>query len=130
MQVRPQREALDEMAVDELGRTAYTREVMDTVPPQQQRTEGGQRGGLRPTAVRWSWNGPYDSFWIGVWPGIGEAERAALQTFQYAAPLEPTAEANRTEVDITKQVMTLYEGHQVKLITTVSTGSGPTTCSR
>ena len=59
---------------------------------------------------------------------IGEAERAALQTFQYAAPLEPTAEANRTEVDITKQVMTLYEGHQVRLITTISTGSGQNYC--
>ena len=59
---------------------------------------------------------------------LGEPERASLQNFQYPAPLHPTAEPNRTEVDITKQVMTLYEGFQVKLITTVSTGSGQNYC--
>jgi peptidoglycan hydrolase-like protein with peptidoglycan-binding domain len=59
---------------------------------------------------------------------LGEAERAALQTFQYPAPYHPTAEPDRTEVDVTKQVMTFYEGHQVRLITTISTGSGERYC--
>lgn len=59
---------------------------------------------------------------------LGEPERAALQNFQYPAPLHPTAEPDRTEVDITKQVMTVYEGHQVRLITTISTGSGERYC--
>jgi peptidoglycan hydrolase-like protein with peptidoglycan-binding domain len=59
---------------------------------------------------------------------LGEAERASLQNFQYPTPLHVGAEPNRTEVDITKQVMVLYEGNQVKLITTVSTGSGQNYC--
>lgn len=28
----------------------------------------GRRGGARPAAVRWDWQGPYDSFWIGDVP--------------------------------------------------------------
>ena len=59
---------------------------------------------------------------------LGEPERVALMNFQYPAPLKPEAEANRTEIDITKQVMTLYVDHQVRLITTVSTGSGKYYC--
>ncbi|MBM3673712.1 MAG: murein L,D-transpeptidase [Actinobacteria bacterium] len=56
------------------------------------------------------------------------AEAAALATFQYPTPLQPDGEAQRAEIDITKQVMTLYEGYQVRLITTVSTGSGESYC--
>jgi peptidoglycan hydrolase-like protein with peptidoglycan-binding domain len=59
---------------------------------------------------------------------IGPAEAAALATFRYPPPLQPTGEANRTEIDITKQVITLYEGYQVRLITTTSTGSGERYC--
>jgi peptidoglycan hydrolase-like protein with peptidoglycan-binding domain len=60
---------------------------------------------------------------------IGEAERQALMTFRYPEPLRPDGEANRTEVDVTRQVITLYEGHQVRLVTTTSTGSGEDYCS-
>jgi peptidoglycan hydrolase-like protein with peptidoglycan-binding domain len=55
-------------------------------------------------------------------------ERFALSVFRYPAPLQPNGEANRTEVDVTKQVLTLYEGYQVRLLTTTSTGSGGRYC--
>lgn len=59
---------------------------------------------------------------------IGVAEALTLAAFQFPPPLQPTGEPNRTEVDVTKQVITLYEGHQVRLITTTSTGSGENYC--
>lgn len=59
---------------------------------------------------------------------IGEAERQALMSFQYPAPLQPDGEADRTELDVAKQVLTLYENYQVRLITTTSTGSGVRYC--
>ncbi len=67
---------------------------------------------------------------MGVTPNgtIGEPERVALNTFRYPDPLQVDGEANRTEIDVTKQVLTLYENHQVRLITTTSTGSGIDYC--
>jgi peptidoglycan hydrolase-like protein with peptidoglycan-binding domain len=59
---------------------------------------------------------------------IGPAEAATLATFQYPVPLQPDGEADRTEIDITKQVITLYENYQVRLITTTSSGSGERYC--
>lgn len=59
---------------------------------------------------------------------IGAAEQATMQTFNYPAPLQPTGEANRTEIDVARQILTLYEGYQVRLITTTSTGSGVSYC--
>jgi len=59
---------------------------------------------------------------------IGTSEEVALETFQYPLPLHPTAEANRTEIDVTKQIITLYENYQVRLITTTSTASGENYC--
>ena len=59
---------------------------------------------------------------------IGPAEKAALEGFQYPPPLHPTAEPNRTEINIANQTITLYENWQVKLITTTSTASGETFC--
>jgi peptidoglycan hydrolase-like protein with peptidoglycan-binding domain len=59
---------------------------------------------------------------------ISAAEQTALETFQYPPPLHPTAEPNRTEIDITRQVITLYSNYQVQLITTTSTASGDTFC--
>ena len=59
---------------------------------------------------------------------IGEPERVALMAFRYPDPLQADGEANRTEIDVTKQVITLYEDHQVRLITTTSTGSGEDYC--
>jgi hypothetical protein len=63
-----------------------------------------------------------------------EEDRLALQTLQYPAPLVqpndyvPTPETNRTEIDITRGVLTLYENSQVRLISTISTGSGEHYC--
>ena len=59
---------------------------------------------------------------------LGVSEALSLAAFQYPAPLQPTGEPNRTEVDVTKQVITLYENYQVRLITTTSTGSGEHYC--
>ena len=59
---------------------------------------------------------------------IGVAEEAALEQFRYPEPLHPDAEANRTEIDVTKQVLTLYEGGEVRLVSPTSTGSGEAYC--
>ena len=59
---------------------------------------------------------------------IGPLEASAIANFQYPEPLAPTAEPNRTEIDITKQVITLYLDGQVRLITTTSSGSGARYC--
>ena len=58
---------------------------------------------------------------------IGAAEAMTLTVFQYPAPLAPS-EPNRTEIDISKQVITLYQNYQVRLMTTTSTGSGQHYC--
>jgi peptidoglycan hydrolase-like protein with peptidoglycan-binding domain len=59
---------------------------------------------------------------------IGPAEVEALNRFTYNEPLEPTAEPNRTEVDIGRQTLTLYENGQPRLLTTMSSGSGEHYC--
>lgn len=59
---------------------------------------------------------------------IGTAEAIGLAGFNYPQPLQPTGEGNRTELDVSKQVLTLYENYQVRLITTTSTGSGEHYC--
>jgi peptidoglycan hydrolase-like protein with peptidoglycan-binding domain len=59
---------------------------------------------------------------------IGASEANVLTNFAYPAPLHATAEPNHTEIDITKQVITLYENYQVRLITTTSTASGQSFC--
>jgi lipoprotein-anchoring transpeptidase ErfK/SrfK len=59
---------------------------------------------------------------------IGAPEALALAAFKYPAPLQPNGEPNRTEIDVTKQVLILYQNSQVRLITTISTGSGEHYC--
>jgi peptidoglycan hydrolase-like protein with peptidoglycan-binding domain len=59
---------------------------------------------------------------------LGDAEAMALAGFTYPAPLAPNGEPNRTEIDVGKQVLTLYQNNQVRLITTTSTGSGEHYC--
>ena len=59
---------------------------------------------------------------------LGAPEAFSLAAFRYPEPLQPTGEPNRTEVDVSKQVITLYENYQVRLITTTSTGSGEHYC--
>lgn len=54
---------------------------------------------------------------------LGDAEITALNTFQYDEPHAYPAEANRLEVNLDNQVAILYSDQQVRLITTVSTGS-------
>src|SRR5258708_6210441 len=66
----------------------------------------------------------------GAAPGgrMGAYEADAPRNFQYPQPLHPTAEPNRTEIDVTHQVLTLYENYQVRLVTTTSTASGVHYC--
>ena len=59
---------------------------------------------------------------------IGTAEVDALNHFTYPEPLEPGAEPNRTEVDIARQTLTLYQDGQPRLLTTASSGSGEQYC--
>jgi hypothetical protein len=59
---------------------------------------------------------------------LGTPEAIGLAGFNYPQPLQPTGEGNRTEIDVSKQVLTLYENYQVRLITTTSTGSGEHYC--
>jgi peptidoglycan hydrolase-like protein with peptidoglycan-binding domain len=59
---------------------------------------------------------------------MGQAEVDALNRFTYPEPLEPGAEPNRTEVDVPRQTLTLYEGGQPRLLTTMSSGSGEPYC--
>jgi peptidoglycan hydrolase-like protein with peptidoglycan-binding domain len=59
---------------------------------------------------------------------LGPGEAAALANFQYPAPLHPTAEPNRTEINIVNQTITLFENYQVRQIVTTSTASGVTFC--
>lgn len=54
---------------------------------------------------------------------IGDEERTALNTFKWPKPLKPDGGAKRFEVDIDKQVGTLYVDNKIKLMTTVSTGA-------
>jgi peptidoglycan hydrolase-like protein with peptidoglycan-binding domain len=59
---------------------------------------------------------------------LGSREALALAAFQYPAPLQANGEPNRTEIDVTKQVLTLYANNQPRLVTTTSTGSGQHYC--
>jgi peptidoglycan hydrolase-like protein with peptidoglycan-binding domain len=59
---------------------------------------------------------------------IGAPEAIALAAFRYPTPLQPNGESNRTEIDVSKQVLTLYQNNQVRLITTMSSGSGEHYC--
>ena len=53
----------------------------------------------------------------------------ALNVFQFPFPLVQDApEADRVEIDLDKQVITVYKGYQVALITTTSTGNGKRFC--
>ena len=67
-------------------------------------------------------------FGLPITGRLGGREALALAAFQYPAPLQPNGEVNRTEIDVTKQVLTLYENYQPRLITTTSTGSGEHYC--
>jgi hypothetical protein len=51
----------------------------------------------------------------------------ALTHFRYT-PAEPNSEADRVEIDLDKQVLTLYTNWQPALLTTTSTGSGEHFC--
>jgi peptidoglycan hydrolase-like protein with peptidoglycan-binding domain len=58
---------------------------------------------------------------------IDSALQLALSGFKYA-PAEPTSEPDRVEIDLDKQVLTVFQNWQPILITTTSTGSGEYFC--
>ena len=59
---------------------------------------------------------------------IGAAEADFIAHFKFLEPLHGDAEANRTEIDVTRQLLTLYQNYQVRLVTLTSTGSGVQYC--
>jgi peptidoglycan hydrolase-like protein with peptidoglycan-binding domain len=59
---------------------------------------------------------------------IGPAVRFILDTFRWPTPGVPNGEPDRVEIDLDKQVLTLYKGGKIALITTTSTGSGRAFC--
>ncbi|MCU1429639.1 MAG: hypothetical protein JWL83_3639 [Actinomycetia bacterium] len=59
---------------------------------------------------------------------IGEGVRFALSTFRWPKPAEAKGEPDRVEIDLDRQVLTLYRGGQIALMTTTSTGSGHAFC--
>ena len=59
---------------------------------------------------------------------IGGDTGFAISVYNYTPALEPNGGPNRTELDITRQIITLYENWQVRLITVTSTGSGERYC--
>lgn len=63
-------------------------------------------------------------------PRTGEINSAVdlvLSHFRYA-PAEPLSEPDRVEIDLDRQVLTLYKDWQPELLTTTSTGSGEYFC--
>jgi peptidoglycan hydrolase-like protein with peptidoglycan-binding domain len=58
---------------------------------------------------------------------IGPKVQAALEHFRYHAA-ESNAEGDRVEIDLDRQVLTVYKNFQPILITTASTGSGERFC--
>ena len=58
---------------------------------------------------------------------ITPAVKAGLEHFKFT-PAKPKAEGNRVEIDLDKQVLTVYKRWQPILITTTSTGSGNHFC--
>jgi peptidoglycan hydrolase-like protein with peptidoglycan-binding domain len=67
-------------------------------------------------------------FGVPITGALTETERPLLENFYFPQPFYPDAEPNRTEINVTGQVLTLYEDYQPRLITTVSTASGESYC--
>jgi hypothetical protein len=59
---------------------------------------------------------------------IGEGVRFALSTFRWPKTPVQKGEPDRTEIDLDRQVLTLYRNNQVALFTTTSTGTGKKFC--
>ena len=58
---------------------------------------------------------------------IDAAVQSALQTFSYS-PSVPNGDRDRVEIDLDRQVLTLFKNGQPVLLTTTSTGSGEYFC--
>jgi hypothetical protein len=59
---------------------------------------------------------------------IDEGVRFALSTFRWPKTPVQKGEPDRVEIDLDRQVLTLYRNNQVALITTTSTGNGDHFC--
>ena len=59
---------------------------------------------------------------------VGPETRAALESPPPVAPLVPGAEPDRVEVDLGRQLLLLWQGGDLRLVTHVSTGSGERYC--
>jgi peptidoglycan hydrolase-like protein with peptidoglycan-binding domain len=92
------------------------------------RFDPGPVDGQYGTAVEYAVQGLQKLEDLPVTGVVGQAEIDALNRFTYPEPLEPGGEPNRTEVDIARQTLILYEGGQPRLLTTMSSGSGEHYC--
>jgi peptidoglycan hydrolase-like protein with peptidoglycan-binding domain len=88
----------------------------------------GRRDGVYTEATTYAVDTVQRLMEVPVTGRIGPDEAAFIAAFQYPEPLHPDAEPNRTEIDVNRQVMTLYKDFQVRLVTMISTGSGATYC--
>ncbi len=59
---------------------------------------------------------------------MGPAEVQALSAFRYPEPRATGGEAKRVEIDLARQVLTLYDANQVRLVTRISSGGGYRYC--
>ena len=60
--------------------------------------------------------------------GVIDAGVQLVLTHFVYSPAEPKSEPDRVEIDLDRQVLTLYQGWQPRLLTTTSTGSGEHFC--
>ena len=92
------------------------------------RLDPGPRDGVYSEATRYAVDTVQRLMKVAVTGRIGPDEAAFIAAFRYPQPLHPDAEPDRTEVDVTKQVLTLYQDFQVRLVTMISTGSTAAYC--
>ena len=65
---------------------------------------------------------------VAITGSIDPATGFGIAFYQFTPPLAPDGGPNRTEIDITRQIITLYLDWQVRLIMPTSTGSGERYC--
>ena len=92
------------------------------------RLDPGPRDGVYSEATTYAVDTVQRLMNVPVTGRIGPDEATFIAEFRYPEPLHPDAEPDRTEIDVDKQLMTLYQDSQVRLVTMISTGSGATYC--
>jgi peptidoglycan hydrolase-like protein with peptidoglycan-binding domain len=94
---------------------------------QQLHFDPGPLDGVFDSKTRFAVEGVQKEFNLPRTGVVDQATVDALSNFTYA-PLVPTGEGDRVEIDLDKQVLTVYRNWQVVLMTTTSTGTGKRFC--